>query len=770
MNKLHLFFLSCLLSITTFSQELKEQEPMQQCGTPVPSQQWDEWFNKEVEKFKESKRSGKSMMVNYTIPMIVHVIHWGEAVGTYPNLSVAQINSQLAILNADMAGTGNQYGNTVPPAFAGLIANTGIQFCFAVTNPTGGALAQPGIDRINGATMGWTNPATVNNITLVDLFNNVIKPATIWDPTKYFNVWVSAKSADPGILGFGLFPAGTGLTGIPGGTANIEGPTTSGVYCYAKCFGNTGTVYSPDYDKGRTMTHEVGHYLGLRHMWGDGNCLTDFCNDTPWAKTSNAACPTQPYHVNLCGAGLSPNGEMTMNFMDYVYQSCMYMFTPDQATRMQTAMSQGTYRNLLGTHGLCAPNVTPAPGPAVAEFSIMNQPCINGVFSPSNTSLGGPTPSYTWTCVPSASFNPNPFVASPAITFTAGGTYTLILTASNTVATSSATQIIYGVGVCPKPPVCLDTLRGITKKDTLTTYLAPTNSFVLGCQSGFTGFLSGTNCYKDKEFAQFFPAGSYSDTPLPQVNSAIVLFDKRGTKCTPTTSATQIYCKIYGGTGTQGPGATIGQRGDSLGAITRSVATISPTNQVQYCGDPTYIFPSNYVIPFVYNFAAPVIIPTSGFFVSVQTPYQSSVDSIKIFTDTKTTLNNDSTAWCLLYGSNNWRTLRYQRGAKVQLAIMPQITCRPVVGIPEISDFKANINIMPNPSNGLLSLVCTFKKQQKINVKVFNYIGQQLSSDDFGNVQSNVFDIDLSSKPDGVYFLEISDGNEKVTKKIIISK
>ena len=93
MNKLNLLFLSCLLSLSTFSQVLK-QDPNEQCGTAVPPQQWDEWFNKEVAKYKEGLQAGKGKLTTYTIPMIVHIIHAGEAVGTYPNISQAQVVSQ----------------------------------------------------------------------------------------------------------------------------------------------------------------------------------------------------------------------------------------------------------------------------------------------------------------------------------------------------------------------------------------------------------------------------------------------------------------------------------------------------------------------------------------------------------------------------------------------------------------------------------------------------------------------------------------------------
>lgn len=773
MNKLNLLFLSLLLSFCSLAQENKQQmqhhlsttdEP---CGTPAPGDGWDQWFNKEVDKYKLNMASGKAQMVNYVIPVVVHVIHYNNGVGTYPNISQAQVQSQIAALNADFAGVGYNYTNC-PAPFQPLIANTGIQFCLALTDPTGSIMPEPGIDRINAQGNGWTDPATLSSPTqITNLFDNIIKPATIWNPQKYFNIWISAKATDSGLLGYATFPGGTGLTGII--NTFTGSATTDGVWVYAKTFGQqVGTLWA-NYDKGKVLSHEAGHWLGLRHVWGDGNCLTDYCNDTPWHKNNvypGGVCPNFPYAVNECGPGQSPNGRMFMNFMDYSDDDCQYMFTPDQTTRMQTAMSQGLYRNLLGTHGICAGTQTPVPGPAVADFTVLTHPCVNSVFSPSNMSTGGPAPSFTWSAFPTANFSPNQFAASPAITFPSPGNYTLYLTASNTLATSSASMVIVQVGPCPKPPVCIDTIRRVTKIDTLTSYAAPSNSFITACVPGNnTGFLTGTNCYKDQEFAQFYPSTSYSDTPLPQVNSLIVLFDKRGTKATPTTSATQIYFKIYGGTPQNGPGSQIGTYNDSLGAI----AAVTPTNQVQYCGNPNYIFPSAYVIPHIVNFVSPVIIPTSGFFASVTAPNNSPVDSIKIFSNTRNNINNDSSSWALIQ-ANNWRTLRNQRGYKVQLAIMPQITCRPVVGINEVqSVFKSNVNVMPNPSNGAMSLVFTLPKAEKVNIKIFNYIGQQISSDDFENVSKSVLDIDLTSKPDGVYFIEISNGVEKTVKKVIIS-
>lgn len=733
--------------------------PNRTCGTEIPSQQWDEWFNKKVAEYKEYLVANKIQATNYTIPVVVHVIHSGGAIGVGDNISQAQVQDQIAIINADFAGTGTFVANC-PPVFQPVIANSNITWCLAVTNPTGGAMTEPGIDRVLATSITGITSVPASGFATGPI-NSTIKPATIWDPTKYCNMWV--LKLQNGLLGYATFPAGTTLPGVTGGGS----ATNDGVVMGHNYFGSIGSAAtSAPYHLGRTTTHELGHWLGLRHTWGDGNCLTDFCADTPTAKTSNFGCKTHPYGTNQCGAGTSPNGEMTMNFMDYSDDPCMYMFTVDQRTRMQTAMSQGTFRNLLGTHGLCAAT-NPNPGPAVAAFNLEN-PCVGQPLTPNNTSSGGPTPTFAWSASPNTvTFSPNANVAAPAITFGSPTTYTLFLTATNSVNVSNTSIVVGPLTTCPKPAVCIDTLNMIGNNDTLTTYAAPNNSLIIGCQNGYAGFLTGTNCYKDKEFAQYFPSTTYSDTPVPQVNSVIVLFDSLGTKAGPTGVGTQIYCKIYGGTVGSGPNSLIVQKGDSLGKI---AASTNKTVTIKYCGTPNYTFTTTKIIPFKYDFATPVQIPNSGFFAAVQTPYGSLQDSIHIFCNTKTSPSNDSSAWLLQFG-NNWRTLRYNRSAKVHLAILPQITCRPIVGIQEnVSVFNSNITVMPNPSTGHFSLIFTLPKQEDVNVRIMNPLGQQISSDRLENVTNNMINIDLSNRADGIYFIEVSNGTEKVVKKIIITR
>jgi hypothetical protein len=145
-----------------------------------------------------------------------------------------------------------------------------------------------------------------------------------WNPGKYLNMWVC--NLGNGLLGYAQFPGGP--------------VSTDGVVVLYSAFGDTGTLIA-NYNKGRTATHEVGHYLNLRHIWGDATCGNDLVNDTPTQQTSNGGCPTFPKIT--CGN----QGDMSMNYMDYTYDRCMYMFTIGQSARMDATFAQGGPRYSL---------------------------------------------------------------------------------------------------------------------------------------------------------------------------------------------------------------------------------------------------------------------------------------------------------------------------------------------------------------------------------------------------------------------------------------
>jgi len=273
----------------------------------------------------------------YTIPVVIHIIHNGEAVGVGTNISDAQVQSQIDVLNEDfrkIIGTAGY--NTHPDG-----ADTKIEFCLAKRKPDG--TATTGIDRINRSTAGFTAPP-FSNTTYIDA---TIKPATQWDPTRYFNLWCLNLGAS--LLGYAQFPPSSSLTGF---SCNTGSANSDGVVIQYNAFGRVGTL-NASYNLGRTATHEVGHWLGLRHIWGDATCGDDFCNDTPVHQTSNTSCYTHP-KSNTCGTA----DEMFENYMDYSLDACLSIFTNDQKTRMRTVLTSSPLRVTLINSDACIPPAT----------------------------------------------------------------------------------------------------------------------------------------------------------------------------------------------------------------------------------------------------------------------------------------------------------------------------------------------------------------------------------------------------------------------------
>ncbi|MEM7657706.1 MAG: zinc metalloprotease, partial [Bacteroidota bacterium] len=243
--------------------------------THVQSTESTEAFEQWMEQTQSTQRRSRSIFRRgsqevYSLPVVVHVVFSNEI----ENISDEQIYSQIEVLNQDYRRQ-NPDQSLTSRDFRNLAVDTGIEFCMATVDPDGNPTN--GIDRIS---LGGS-PFDENKI------NQTVKPTTIWDPSRYFNIWV-LNIAD-GILGFAQFPISSGLSGIPNlPTSN----RTDGVVINYLTFGTKGTV-SPPFDRGRTATHEIGHWLGLRHVWGDGACgVDDFCDDTPMTGEANFACPT----------------------------------------------------------------------------------------------------------------------------------------------------------------------------------------------------------------------------------------------------------------------------------------------------------------------------------------------------------------------------------------------------------------------------------------------------------------------------------------------
>jgi hypothetical protein len=262
------------------------------------------------------------------IPVVVHVV-WNTAA---QNISDAQIQTQIDVLNRDYRRL-NPDVASVPAVFQPLVGDMQCEFFLATTDPGGNPTN--GITRTNTSSASFTSD------------NRVKSAATgghdAWPADRYLNIWVCLLGG--GLLGYAQFPGGPAAT--------------DGVVITHTGFGTTGTAAAP-FNLGRTATHEVGHWLNLFHIWGDdvSACTgTDFVDDTPNAAGPNFGAPGFP-HVT-CSNG--PNGDMFMNYMDYVDDRAMFMFTAGQLVRVNACLD-GPRASIL-TAAVSRPNPS---GPVVA--------------------------------------------------------------------------------------------------------------------------------------------------------------------------------------------------------------------------------------------------------------------------------------------------------------------------------------------------------------------------------------------------------------------
>ncbi|MGU3377577.1 M43 family zinc metalloprotease [Chryseobacterium sp. M5A1_1a] len=301
---------------TEYENLLKEKFPER-----LTTEQFESWLAPLVENAKANRSQNGNVIM---IPVVVHVVHSGQNVGVAPNIPDAQVMSQITVMNNDfrrLVGSPGFNSNAVG-------ADTEIQFVLAKVDPNGNPTN--GIDRVNLCQDYWGQKQ----------INSIVKPKTIWDPTKYMNMW-SVDFARNGLLGYAQFPSNSGLTGLNanGGLANTDG-VVAGYSTFGSMDYNDGTfLMQPGYDRGRTMTHEVGHFVGLRHIWGDAACGDDFCADTPTAHDANYDC-----NATIASCNNPAAFEMVQNYMDYTNDTCMNIYTNDQKTRIRAVMDNSPRR------------------------------------------------------------------------------------------------------------------------------------------------------------------------------------------------------------------------------------------------------------------------------------------------------------------------------------------------------------------------------------------------------------------------------------------
>jgi hypothetical protein len=257
----------------------------------------------QIEAFTQKAMvTGRMVNGKIEIPVTVNVLYRTAA----ENISLAQIQSQIDILNKDFNATNSDF-NQVPALFAGVKANVGITFVLvggyrkSTTRTSWGTT-----DDMKRASTGGIDPTS---------------------PTTTLNLWICTIGG--GILGYAQFPGGAS--------------STDGVAIDSKYIGSTGTAIAP-FNLGRTATHEVGHWMNLRHIWGDATCGSDLVSDTPTHNAANYGVPAYPHYSACSGNPV----EMTMNYMDYTDDRGMFMFSNGQKSRMGAIFLSGGARASFG--------------------------------------------------------------------------------------------------------------------------------------------------------------------------------------------------------------------------------------------------------------------------------------------------------------------------------------------------------------------------------------------------------------------------------------
>ncbi len=341
-----------ILCFLTFIQDVRGQN---RCAISPqsyhePPEQFETWLNK-----LRLENAGRTQNEVLTIPVVFHIIHQGEPIGEGRNLAFERIEQQMATLNEDFRRA-NADASATPEVFLSVASDAQIEFVLAKQDPDG--LPTNGVTRTLGSQVSYRFQE-----------DDILKSEIYWPAEDYMNIYVSNLE---GFLGWATFPF-SNLAGID--EINNE-RLTDGIALDYEYVGN-----NPDAREfesiGRTATHEVGHFLGLKHIWGDGGCeVDDFCSDTPLSSTSyQGECPAS--EVVSC-----TSSDMYSNFLNYTDDACMNLFTTCQRERMRTVLTSSIRRkSLLTSKALEAP-VMIADDLGIARLTNQSEVFCSTIFTP----------------------------------------------------------------------------------------------------------------------------------------------------------------------------------------------------------------------------------------------------------------------------------------------------------------------------------------------------------------------------------------------------
>lgn len=689
---------------------------------------FEKWLAGKIQD-AQNKRNEQTKAIIYTIPVVVHVIHNGEPAGTGTNISDAQVQSQIRILNEDFRRkTASKGYNTNPVG-----ADTEIEFKLALADPEG--FPTSGIVRVRGTKQSWT---TDDDVALKSLSN--------WPSENYMNIWVCNLGSNT--LGYAQMPESDQVQGVS--AIGEENAALDGLVIGYKYFGDVGTVLASgnDFRYGRTTTHEVGHFLGLRHIWGDapsasaGCTYDDYCRDTPNTRQANYDCPTS----DSTTCTIPRVREMVENYMDYTDDACMNVFTQEQKLRMRTILENSPRRlSLLSSPGLL---------PVVLRE---NNACIERIL------------------------NPQPFLCestfSPVIVLRNYG--------SNAI---KEVTFRYEVGEGKEYEYIWTGNLATSQKDTLTLPLMQvgTGYYTFQLSISAVNGSSGNDPSNDASQTAFqipaiqpVPLWANFTTTILEQDWLILNEDK-----SITWRDTLVESNLSGiNTDNSNRVAYLNyyqyDNADEQDGLLTGVYDFSTVTQAYLMFDVSYARRQ------VSEDGLHVVVSTDcGNTFDTENPlYQKSGSRLATVTSAS------SQAWFPVLESD-WRTetinLSQYTGQKalrfafvgindngnniyidnVRIVLRPQTTEEEVNGYLELT--KA-LQIYPNPGEGRFNLFFNVYEPLDIQVNVYNSAGQQVYAQLITQA-IDAYEIDLSNLPAGMYLVNASSGNKKATKKIVIAR
>ncbi|MBS1685843.1 MAG: choice-of-anchor J domain-containing protein [Bacteroidetes bacterium] len=618
-----------------------------------------------------------------TIPVVVHVIYRNAA----GNISDAQVQSQIARLNLDYHKLNADTAH-VPAAWSPLIADCNIQFCLAQRDPAG--LPTNGIVRRQTTVTSWLDDDKVKYTAQGG--------DDAWPASSYLNIWVCDLGQS--LLGYSQFPGGPAAT--------------DGCVILNTAFGDhTGTVQAP-FNIGRTVTHEVGHWLNLYHTWGDDNgaCTgSDLVADTPNEADATYGAPTFPLTDNC--SGTSP-GVMFMNYMDYCDDTALYMFTVGQNVRIQANFGVGGgHAAILNSLGCVAPGGGPYANFTADKLNI----CAGDVVQFTDMSIDTPT-IYQWTFpggTPSTSTDVNPLV-----TYNTPGTYDVTLT------------------------VTKDTRRN-TK--TISGYISVKGTSALPLAEGFEGTFppagwSVTNPDNQTGWAQKSTAGGFGQSTSSAYLDNYTQTNIRG-------QYDYIYTPVLDFT--QGITADSKLKFDYAYAQKRS--TSKDSLFVQYSADCGATWTTIWK-----NGSAGLATAHALYGNSVFVP--TDTNWVRDSTISLASMNGLAGVQFAFVNLSNHGNAIYLDNVNIDAVVQPH------TGVATIAD-AAKVSVVPNPAKDKCAVFIDLQEQEAVSLSLYNVIGQQVWVHDMGIVSSTSQTIDLSAYPAGVYTVRVQAGEKSYTRKVV---